>query len=149
MAFESANYIFRPQAGTLDDLRAMLTQMGGTSTGPTTWVLEGEDHWIDVQLRDGPPLAVSVRIALTNPLAALNRLRDLVDRLWTEFDGTLSAPNERASFLDGSEETWKVLFADYQARREQFRKHLGDIEAPVSAEDVYTLIDERAKRPDR
>ena len=140
MAIESANYFFIPGRATEDDLIGVLGLQGAERMQRAcTWAIRGHNYWIDLMIQPGPQ--VSIRVALTNPSAVFEHLRQLLDDLWNHVPGSLIGPHEQVSFTSWGEEEWKTLAADYRARRDQFRRHFGEIEAAVSADAVWSVLD--------
>jgi hypothetical protein len=144
MAIESANYFYIPSSGTEDDLIKVLDlHHAERMERARTWVIRGHNYWIDIMIQQGPQ--VSIRVALTNPPAVVEHLRKLLDAFWNAFPGKLVAPHESLSFTNWGEQEWKTIVADYRSRRDQFRRHYGEIEAPISADAVWNVLDSKGQ----
>jgi hypothetical protein len=151
MGLESANYLLVPDSG-VDQVEAVLTSLGAEKQTPfpgsdfPRWVLRTHESWIDVMVGDlGPERksAVSIRIALSNPVAAHAELRRLMVALLDRMPGVLFDRQTRRSYLEVREDTWAEIENALRAKRADFQQNFGPFEAAISGDDVFPKLRSR------
>lgn len=151
MGIESAVYAFVPNATTA--IRHVLTGLGATQTAAIgddydRWVLRvPEQYWIDLMLGElgGPGrAALSVRVAVCNPVAVEERLHLLLEALF-QTGGRLYDQQTRTWHTNLGEQTWASVLNGYRAKRQAFLTVLGEFEAAISGDDVLRTMQRLGK----
>jgi hypothetical protein len=144
MGIESTVYQLIPETQESLCARQVLLDFGAEEVDEHRFVLRGPEHWIDIQVGVPEPL-VSLRVALCNPTSVLDVLRSVLAALLRGCEGEIVdiEGDRRISVLD--EDTWRVLLASYELRRQEFRRQFGEMEAAISADEVFDYLE----RPDR
>jgi hypothetical protein len=149
MGLESANYIFVPKENVAAATSVLLS-LGAKKRAPSPpfedydrWVLNGEQHWIDVMVGSFGPnskMAVSIRVALPNPAMVENELRRLMAELMEQAPGRLYDQQTRRWHAQMDEDVWHDIWAAYKKKRAHFQQHFGLFEAPISGDDVFPML---------
>ena len=153
MGIESANYTITLKDG-LERVPEVLAQLGGLQRHGVrndfqTWIFEDDHYWIDVMTGSFGPnssLAISVRVALCNPVDVEMRLRQLLTDLLGHFGGRLYDSQTSRSYTKVDDPAWTDIYGGFAAKRAQFRQHFGSFEAAISGERVFDVIRERQKK---
>lgn len=120
-------------------METALSQLGGVrGRDPGTWVLQGPEHWIDVEVKDS--LVVHVRIAFTNPATALAIVKQVFASLMSLPEADLLNMHTKEHFQRLDAMTWSIIRQDFEARRATFRAQFGELTAPISADDVFDQL---------
>jgi hypothetical protein len=151
MGLESANYLLAPRAG-VDRVPALLASLGAEKRTPfpgsdfQRWVLRTGQSWIDVMVGNlGPEQrpAISIRIALSNPVAAHTELRHLMSALLEHAPGELLDKQTRRSYARVDDDTWREIDEALSSKRADFQRNFGPFEAAISGEDVFPTLRSR------
>jgi hypothetical protein len=155
MGRESASYYLTLPAGLEDAVLVALREGGAEPAGAEhTWIelrlRDPDRYWIDLRVHRAAEPLLEIRIALTNdewsiraPLeAAFTALpAGAAQRPLRDEDGAELGPP-----ADGG---WSLaLEADFERRRAEFTRRVGDINAPISADHVYMYIHQTGMRRD-
>ena len=156
MGRESASYFLTIPPGSADGVVVALQEGGAKLVGSDhTWidlrVCDPDRYWIDVRLHRGPQILLELRIALTNDEWSIRvPIEDALKALpaaiahspLRDEDG-----NELGAPADGG---WSLrLEEDFGRRRADFVRRVGDVTAPLSADQVYMWIHQtRVKHDD-
>ena len=155
MGRESASYYLTVPAELEDAVLVALREGGAEAIGAQhTWIelrlRDPHRYWIDLRVHRAPEPLLEIRIALTNdewsiraPLeAAFSALpARAAQRSLRDEDGVELGPP-----ADGA---WSLaLEADFERRRAEFTRRVGDINAPISADHVYMYIHQTGMRRD-
>jgi hypothetical protein len=151
MGLESANYVLAPRGG-VESVPEVLASLGAEerSSFPGTdfprWVLRNPESWIDVMAgnfgAEQRP-AVSVRIALSNPVAAHAVLRRLLSTLLEHVPGLLLDKQSRRTYAQLDDESWYEIEGTLDSKRADFQRNFGPFEAAISGEDVFSALRSR------
>lgn len=146
MGIESANYMIAP-SGDMGALSRILLDLGcnlRSSSGELErWVLSGERYWIDVMIGPLGPnrtLAISVRLALSNPIEAIDVLRRVLSELLSHVSGELFDSQTGKAHSAMSDESWESIREGLTKKQEEFQQYFGPFEAPVSGDDVFAAL---------
>lgn len=151
MGFESANYMLVPTDG-VGAVSSILQQLGSEEQDPfpssnfARWILRGERYWIDVMVGGfGPDRkpSVSIRIALSNPVEAVEVLHRILRELMERAPGQLFDSQTRRSYAGMSDEIWQDIQTGFEKKRERFQQQFGPFEAAISGEDVFPALNAR------
>jgi hypothetical protein len=152
MGLESANYLHVPDGG-VEPVEAVLASLGGEKRDPfpgsdfPRWVLRSPACWIDIMLGDlgpGGRPAVSIRIALSNPVVAHAELRRLMGALLHSMPGFIFDKQTRRSYTDIREDNWREIESELCKKRDDFQRNFGPFEAAISGEDVFPTLRSRS-----
>jgi hypothetical protein len=155
MGRESASYYLTIAPELEDAVLVALREGGAEPIGSEhTWIelrlRDPHRYWIDLRVHRAPEPLLEIRIALTNdewsiraPLeAAFTALPARAARrpLLDEDGGELGPPAGAGWSL--------ALEADFERRRAEFTRRVGEINAPISADHVYMYIHQTGMRRD-
>lgn len=151
MGIESANYTIFPGADceAVDEvlLRAKAVPVSTSSpVGFQKWVVRGDRYWIDLMRGNFGPArreALSIRIALCNPLDADEVLRTTLGGLLTELRGTLMDGQTKRTYETLDDEAWNEIVVALTIKRDQFRQFFGALEAPIGGDEVFAELRKR------
>jgi hypothetical protein len=148
MGLESANYLLVPDAG-IAVARDAIESFGASTREPfpasnfERWVIRGDRYWIDVmtgQFGSDARAAISLRIALSNPLEADDVLGRLLKNLMARMPGILFDKQTGRSYRHFDENNWRELHAALNQKRAEFQRDFGPFEAAISGEDVFPTL---------
>jgi len=155
MGRESASYYLSVPPELEDAVLVALREGGAEAIGAEhTWIelrlRDPNRYWIDLRVHRAPEPLLEIRIALTNdewsiraPLEAVFSALPAAaaQRPLRDEDGTeLGRPGQAG---------WSfALEADFERRRADFVRRVGDINAPISADHVYMYIHQTGMRRD-
>jgi hypothetical protein len=152
MGLESANYLIAPRDG-VDRVETVLASLGAEKHTPflggdfPRWVLRTDASWIDVMVGDLGPRqtpAVSIRVALSNPVAAYAELRRLMGGLLEQMPGVLLDRQTRRSYAQVDDDSWREIESALGVKRAEFQRTFGPFEAAISGEDVFPTLRARS-----
>jgi hypothetical protein len=150
MGVESIVFRHEPRDALLNDLERFLVGIGAVpGTERLSYVLAGPDHWLDVLVRPGVAGAVStltLRVALTNPVDALDRIRDLLSELLVRFGGRVAGLGESVIFEEMGADEQEQLRRMWLRRRADFTTQFGDHSWPISGAEVFRYLREHGGR---
>jgi hypothetical protein len=151
MGLESANYLLAPRDG-IDTVHAVLAKLGAEERTSfqgsdfPRWVIRNDESWIDVMAgnfgSEQSP-AVSIRIALSNPVGAHVALRRLLGVLLEHVPGVLLDKQSRRSYTQLDDESWREIESALSNKRADFQRNFGPFEAAISGEDVFPALRSR------
>jgi hypothetical protein len=151
MGLESANYLLALRGG-VECVPAVLASLGAEERTPfpgsdfRRWVLRTRQSWIDVMVGNlGPEQvpAISIRIALSNPVAAHAELRRLISALLEHTPGEVLDKQTRRSYVRVDDDIWREIDDALSSKRAEFQRNFGPFEAAVSGEDVFPALRSR------
>ncbi|WP_141538652.1 hypothetical protein [Isoptericola jiangsuensis] len=107
-----------------------------------TFVVAGSNYWIDLSVRtDGPRVdEIQFRVAVTNPVSVVDILDGLLAQISSHFNGSLTDAAGRE--LTEPDVTSSIR-ADFVRGRARFVSVFGEVDIPVSADDVFASLKER------
>lgn len=142
MGIESVSYWYKPDDCGMDALSEWLLGQGArTGAKPATFVMSGSDHWFDLLVRPSGMTVgvVQVRVALTNPRSALQRLRALLSELLHLWGGTVTdVAGDRV--FDELDEACDDFMLGFLTRQAEFIEQFGQHVLAVSADEVFDRI---------
>lgn len=141
MGIESLVYRFESQDSETIGLASYLQSRGaidGDREG--TYVLSTADYWIDLRVisQGSDARTLLMRVAVTNPMAVVAVLDELMTGLVARWGGRIADPSGSRVIPEGNR--LATLTGDYRAAREQFTRQLGDVTLPVSADEVFPRL---------
>lgn len=148
MGLESANYLLSPRDG-VEHVPTVLASLGAEQRTPfpgsdfPRWVLRTGHSWIDVMLGNMGPeqkSAISIRMALSNPVAAHSELRRLLSALLEQAPGKLLDKQTRRSYASLDDASWREIEDALSNKRIEFQRNFGPFEAAISGEDVFPTL---------
>jgi hypothetical protein len=148
---EAANFVFIPNTARGSELVAIVESLGATRFGSKEgrYVVRGDDHWIDLKIgtygRRRVP-SVSVRVALSNPPPAYGVLTRLLASLLRLGGGQVIDPQSREEFSELDQAAQDRVRSALEARRADFERQFGPLEAAISGDDVFDYLHGRSDR---
>lgn len=148
MGVESANYVYALSPHNCD-VDKTLEKLGAVKQRADPgrfdyWVLKGERYWIDFQLGSfNAQCALSIRVALCNPVDVLVVLRNVFEVLSDTCAGTLLDKQSGLKHSRWSEAAWGTVEEAYAGKQAEFQKYFGPFEAAISGSDVFETLRER------
>ncbi|NML40097.1 hypothetical protein HHL17_23050 [Chitinophaga sp. G-6-1-13] len=102
-------------------------------------VKKGDDYWIDLLSFSTEIKALSVRIALCNPVQAFTReLRKLLNELFGLAKGSFLLDRDSKEKYDRLEDAaWEEIMKNYRERKAVFTSIHGKDEKAISSNDFY------------
>lgn len=99
-------------------------------------------YWIDLRLHHASDRRLEIRIALTNDTWSIRApLEQMLAMLAPELAGKPLRDEEGGELATMGAEGWSLaLQDDYERRRDEFVKRIGDFNAPISADHVYMYL---------
>jgi hypothetical protein len=146
VGIESVSYRFAPSECEVADLAEWLRLRGATNgTREGTYVLSGQDYWVDLLVRaDGPHVVtIRLRVAVTNPASVVLLLGELIDELRAQFGGQVTNASGRVLY---DQDRLDLMVSEFNVGRERFTQKFGDLILPVSADQVFSQLREVSKK---
>lgn len=146
MGFESANYQIRYEeqasAAAVRAARVLGGEFASHGGDSTDLIIRDLDYWIDVKVWHEIPV-VSVRVAYTNPPHVLGMLRSAIAALLAAAEATVIDLESDTRFTNVAPDSWRLLSDSYERGRDAFKAKFGDFDAPVSADRVFEILQQR------
>lgn len=151
MGLESVNFLLAPDDG-VERVETVLASLGAEKRTPfpgsdfPRWVLRSDESWIDIMvgdLRPGRKAAISIRMALSNPVRAHTALRELMNALLEHMPGLVLDKQTGRSYREMGEDTWSEIESGLTKKRADFQQNFGPFEAAISGEDVFATLRSR------
>ncbi len=121
---------------------AGVEQLGADAERIDFVVRDPNRYWIDLRLHHAGDRRLEIRIALTNDTWSIRApLESLLTPLPPELAGKSVRDHEGGDVaIAGADRWWLEIESDYERRRDDFVKRIGDFIAPISADHVYMYV---------